>query len=181
MARATAIESRMESRLTLAALLCAVAFGLQAASPVDVFQFPDAALEARYRSLIAELRCPKCLNTNLAGSDAPIAQDLRVLVHRLLTQEAYSDDEVRAFLQARYGDFVLYDPPLKPGTYLLWFGPVVFIGLGLVLVAYRLSHQKAVELSMADRDQLQTILRDEIGEEFTERSITEERGALGNE
>lgn len=177
---ARAIESRIGSRLTLAALSFAVALGLQAASPVDVFQFPDEALEARYRSLIAEFRCPKCLNTNLAGSDAPIARDLRVTVHRLLTQEAYSDDEVRAFLQARYGDFVLYDPPLRPGTYLLWFGPIGFIALGLVLVAYRLSHQKAVRLSTADQARLQTILGEEIREEFSEASGQASGQGLGN-
>jgi cytochrome c-type biogenesis protein CcmH len=165
------------------ALLMAVAL-VQAASPVDIFQFPDDELEARYRDLIAEFRCPKCLNTNLAGSDAPIAQDLRSTVHRLLTQDAYSDEEVRSFLQARYGDFVLYDPPLRPGTYLLWFGPLLFIGLGLLLVAFRLSHQKAPELSAADLAHLKIILGDEpadaAGEEVREDSGETSAQALGD-
>lgn len=156
----------MLRRLAWVALLMAVTHNHHAASPVDVFQFPDAQLEARYRGLIAEFRCPKCLNTNLAGSDAPIAQDLRVTVHRLLTREAFSDAEVRTFLQARYGDFVLYDPPFRPGTYLLWFGPGLFVVLGLVLVGFRLAHQNAVALSSADQAQLRTILRDEMGEEL---------------
>ncbi len=156
----------MLSRLIWVALLMAVTFNHHAASPVDVFQFPDAQLEARYRGLIAEFRCPKCLNTNLAGSDAPIARDLRVTVHRLVTREAFSDAEVRTFLQARYGDFVLYDPPFRPGTYLLWFGPGVFVVLGLVLVAFRLAGQKAVALSSQDQSQLQAILGDETAEEL---------------
>ncbi|MCZ6659247.1 MAG: cytochrome c-type biogenesis protein CcmH [Gammaproteobacteria bacterium] len=154
----------MLRRLAWVALLMAVT--VHAASPVDVFQFPDAQLEARYRSLIAEFRCPKCLNTNLAGSDAPIARDLRVTVHRLVTREAFSDAEVRAFLQARYGDFVLYDPPFRPGTYLLWFGPGVFVVLGLVLVGFRLAHQKAAQLSSQDQARLQAILGDETAEEL---------------
>lgn len=102
-----------------------------AATPVDVYDFPDADTEARYRELIAEFRCPLCLNTNLAGSDAPIAQDLRRTVHRLVVAEQADDDTVRDFLQARYGDFVLYDPPFRPGTALLWLGPLVFLALGL--------------------------------------------------
>ena len=81
--------------------------------------------------MIDEFRCPKCLNTNLSGSDAPIAKDLRGTVHRLIVEEDYSDQEIRDFLQARYGDFVLYNPPFKPGTWLLWLAPVVFSVLGL--------------------------------------------------
>ena len=128
------------------------------ASPVDVYDFPDAAAEARYRVLVAEFRCPKCLNTNLAGSDAPIAQDLRAAVHRLIVLEGRSDDEVRDYLQARYGDFVLYDPPFKKATLALWLGPLVFAGIGLGLLAGRWRHQRKARLSDADRAQLRRIL-----------------------
>ena len=128
------------------------------ASPVDVYEFPDPATEARYRALVAELRCPKCLNTNLAGSDAPIAQDLRAAVHRLVVREGLADHEVRDYLQARYGDFILYDPPLQRSTLLLWVGPILFAGLGLVLIAGRLRCQQRARLSDADRARLQRIL-----------------------
>lgn len=117
--------------------LCGAA---RAASPVDLYEFESETQEARYRGLIAELRCPKCLNTNLAGSDAPIASDLRRTVHRLITEQGMSDEEIREFLQARYGDFVLYDPPFRPDTWILWLGPGLFLVLG-VFVLWRMLHQ----------------------------------------
>ncbi len=131
-----------------------------AASPVDLYAFETPAQEARYRALIAELRCPKCLNTNLAGSDAPIAADLRRTVHRLITEEEMSDDEIRSYLQARYGDFVLYDPPFRPDTWILWLGPLVFLLLG-VLVLWRMLRQPPREpLSAAEADRLRAMLDD---------------------
>ena len=142
----------------LALLLCCLP--AWAASPVDVYEFPDAETEARFRALIAEFRCPKCLNTNLAGSDAPIAQDLRAAVHRLVVSEGLSDAEVRDYLQARYGDFVLYDPPLKAATLALWGGPVLFVLAGLGLIAWRLNHQRGARLSDADQARLANILDD---------------------
>lgn len=143
--------------LTKLFLLLGAGFAL-GASPVDVYVFPDAATEARYHALIAELRCPKCLNTNLAGSDAPIAQDLRAAVHRLLVREGFSDRQVREHLQARYGDFILYDPPMKPATLLLWAGPVIFAVIGLGLLAKRLRRQQRARLSDAHRARLRRIL-----------------------
>lgn len=144
-----------------------LAFGLAAgllwglghgASPIDIYEFPDEELEARYRTLAAEFRCPKCLNVNLTGSDAPIAQDLRAAVYRLVVQEGRSDQEVRAFMQSRYGDFVLYDPPLRPGTWLLWGGPALFALLGLGLIGRRLRNQRSASLSGEDRARLRAIL-----------------------
>ncbi|MCY4566307.1 MAG: cytochrome c-type biogenesis protein CcmH [Gammaproteobacteria bacterium] len=141
-----------------ACLLCVLAVSGMAASPVDVHHFPDTESERRYRALVNEFRCPKCLNVNISGSDAPIAQDLRAAVYRLAVLEGRSDQEVRDFLQARYGDFVLYDPPLKPGTLLLWLGPAVFVLLGLGLVGRRLRRQRAAVLDAEDRRRLQAIL-----------------------
>lgn len=138
-------------------LLLGAGFAL-GASPVDVYVFPDAATEARYHALIAELRCPKCLNTNLAGSDAPIAQDLRAAVHRLIVREGFADRQVREYLQVRYGDFILYDPPMKPATLILWAGPIVFAAIGLGLLARRLRRQQQARLSDADRARLRRIL-----------------------
>jgi cytochrome c-type biogenesis protein CcmH len=100
-----------------------------AATPVDVYEFKTEEQETRYRELIAEIRCPKCLNTNIAGSDATSAQTLRAAVHRLVVTEGRTDEEVLAFMQDRYGDFVLYDPPLTANTWFLWGLPV---GIGLV-------------------------------------------------
>lgn len=130
-----------------------------AATPVDIYEFESPAQEARYRTLIDEFRCPKCLNTNLSGSDAPIAQDLRRTVHRLLVAEGKSDAEIRDFLQQRYGDFVLYNPPLRPGTLVLWGAPVAFALIGL-LVLWRVLRQsnRAVQLSASDEARIAEIV-----------------------
>ena len=122
------------------------------AGPVDVYDFPNPELEARYRSLIDEFRCPKCLNTNLSGSDAPIAKDLRGTVHRLLVEEGMSDQQVRDYLQARYGDFVLYKPPLKPGTWPLWGAPVLFALIG-IWVIYRVVIRPRPDLTLSRIEQ----------------------------
>lgn len=137
--------------------LCALALSSLAASaatPVDVFEFDSAAQESRYRALIDEFRCPKCLNTNLSGSDAPIAQDLRRTVHRLLVKEGLSDQQIRDFLQQRYGDFVLYDPPFRPGTYVLWLAPVVFLLIG-AFVLFRVVRQPPRDRTLSEDEQEQ--------------------------
>ena len=98
---------------------------------IDALEFQEPSLEERYYALLEVIRCPKCLNTNLAGSDAPIAQDLRKLVHRLL-HEGKTDKEIREHLVERYGEFILYDPPLSPTTLFLWILPIV----GVLLVGW---------------------------------------------
>jgi cytochrome c-type biogenesis protein CcmH len=127
--------------LILALLALSSASACFAVSQIDTFEFSDEVQERRYRALIDEFRCPKCLNTNLAGSDAPIAQDLRKVVYRLVVIEAKADQEVRDYLQVRYGDFVLYDPPFNARTWYIW---VVPIGLGLLGVFVILGLQRRV-------------------------------------
>lgn len=146
---------------TVLSVLLALGAAGWASGPVDVHEFPTAEMEARYRALIDEFRCPKCLNTNLSGSDAPIAQDLRATVHRLLVEEGLEDQAVRDYLQARYGDFVLYDPPFKPGTWILWIAPVVFLALGLWVLARVLRSGREVTLEAADRARLEQILKEQ--------------------
>lgn len=150
-----ALFRRGAAALCLSLAVAGVAF---AASPVDLFEFETAEQEARYQALIAELRCPKCLNTNLAGSDAPIAADLRRAVHRLITEEDMSDDEILAFLQARYGDFVLYDPPFRPGTWVLWLAPAGFLLVGGCVLWRMLGRRGASTLSADDSARLRRIL-----------------------
>ena len=126
----------------------------QAESQIDIYPFADEAEERRYKGLIEEFRCPKCLNTNLAGSDAPIAKDLRGTVYRLQVSEGYSDQKIRDYLRERYGDFVLYDPPFSVQTWYIWITP---IGIGLLALAIvgrllsRARKQTSVVLSDADR------------------------------
>jgi cytochrome c-type biogenesis protein CcmH len=127
---------------------------------IEAFQFDDATQEARYRALTEEFRCPKCLNTNLAGSDAPIAADLRSTVHRLILEGA-TDQGIRDYLQARYGDFVLYDPPVRRDTLLLWIAPALLLAVGLVMVVVlaRRRRGSAEPLSDAEQARLDELLR----------------------
>ena len=127
-----------------------------AVSTIDAFEFEDGGERLRYNDLIAEFRCPKCLNTNLPGSDAPVARDLRRTVYRLVN-EGMTDDQVRRYLQDRYGDFVLYDPPVRANTWILWFGPP-FVLLAGILVLRRIgSRVTRVSLSDDERARLEAI------------------------
>ncbi|MDX9874009.1 MAG: cytochrome c-type biogenesis protein CcmH [Spongiibacteraceae bacterium] len=129
------------SRLLLSALL-GLAASLATAA-IDPHQFETVEQQERYQRFTAELRCPKCQNQNLAGSDAEIAADLRRELRRLI-DEGYSDQQIIDFMVARYGEFVLYRPPLDRNTVLLWaapvaFGVVGFAALGTLLIRRRRS------------------------------------------
>lgn len=100
------------------------------ASAIDPFPFRSEVEEQRYRSLLEELRCTVCQNQSLADSDAPLARDLRRELFNMLQQDL-SDMEIRHFMVERYGDFVLYRPPLAKHTILLWFGPIVLLLISL--------------------------------------------------
>ena len=105
----------------------------QASDPAPL-RFRDGAEEARFHALVSQLRCVMCQNQSLADSDAQIARDLRAQVLQLM-REGRSDDEIEAYLVERYSDFVLYRPPMKPSTWLLWFGPALLLLAGGVAVA----------------------------------------------
>src|SRR5665213_1787431 len=98
---------------------------------------PASPLDARLKKLELGLRCLVCQNQTLADSDAPLAADLRGEI-RELAVAGKNDDDIRAFLTARYGDFVLYNPPVQPNTWLLWFGPFILLAAGM-LVWWRMS------------------------------------------
>ena len=111
--------------LVLAAML-AIIISSTAYAAIDVYDFDSVQQEAQYRGLIAELRCPKCQNQNLAGSDAPIAQDLKQKTYDLV-KDGRSDGEIRDYMQERYGDFISYKPPVRPSTWILWFFPPLLL------------------------------------------------------
>ncbi|HEU4774679.1 MAG TPA: cytochrome c-type biogenesis protein [Lysobacter sp.] len=119
--------------LLAASLLPGIAFAQATRDPAPL-QFTDQAEADRFHALTAELRCVKCQNQSLADSNAGIAQDLRHEVLTLMRQDK-TDAEVKHYLVARYGEFVLYRPQVDPKTWLLWFGPglVLLVG-GLVVV-----------------------------------------------
>ncbi len=97
------------------------------ANTADIpFDFSNTAQEQQYKQLIEELRCLVCQNQSLADSSADLAQDLRNEIFQMIV-DGKSDKEIINFLVARYGDFVLYKPPLNPSTLLLWFGPFILL------------------------------------------------------
>jgi cytochrome c-type biogenesis protein CcmH len=126
---------------------------------IEVYEFEKEETEQRFHGLIAELRCPKCQNQNLAGSNAEIAKDLKARIYQLINQ-GKSDAEIVDYLIERYGDFVTYRPPVKPSTLLLWFGPfALFFLVGLFLL-WRTSQVDKLpsDLPDLDRKKLQQVL-----------------------
>lgn len=137
----------------LAATLLALLFATRAFA-IDPLPFENAAEEARFRALAAELRCVMCQNQSLADSNAMIAQDLRREVFELM-REGRSDDEIKHFLVERYGEFVLYKPPVQGRTFLLWFGPLLVLlgGAAAVFVIVRKRAASAPPVPPASGDE----------------------------
>ena len=129
-------------------------------------QLADPALEARARALSAGLRCLVCQNETIDESNAGLAHDIRILVRERLTQGDTDTQAVQAIV-ARYGDFVLLNPPLKPATYVLWFGPVAILAAGLAGCLLWLRRRRpeiaAGPLSTDEQSRLNELLRDRPG------------------
>jgi cytochrome c-type biogenesis protein CcmH len=134
----------------------------RAVQPDEVLM--DPRLEARARSLSAELRCMVCQNESIDESNADLARDLRLLVRERL-QAGDSDDQIRTFLVRRYGDFILLKPPFKLETWLLWSAPflVLVAGGGIILVSRRRQNNSipANPLSGAERARLDALLEED--------------------
>ena len=157
------LSPRRPARRAAAALALALAALL--AQPAPAREAPlvgaDPVIEHHMMELAATLRCLQCQNQTLADSNAPLAVDLRDQIRTLLKGGA-SDDKVREYLVARYGDFVLYDPPLKGSTLLLWFGPLLLLVCGFAaLYRAQLRRRAAPDdppLSEADDQRAQQLL-----------------------
>ena len=111
--------------------------------------FSDDAYVKRYQNLLEELRCPKCQNQNLADSNAPISNDLKEEIQRLLEQ-GLDDDDIKRALTERYSDFILYDPKFNKNTYFLWLAPFIVLLIGFWWV-YSMSTKNYISQSK-DRD-----------------------------
>jgi cytochrome c-type biogenesis protein CcmH len=136
-------------RWLVAALLL---LGITSAHAIDPLPFKDRAEEVRFQNLTRELRCLVCQNQNLADSEADLARDLRRQVFEMM-QAGKSDAEIKDYLVARYNDFVLYDPPMKPGTWLLWIGPFVLVTVGIGVVqgiVRRRARQAIADIELED-------------------------------
>ncbi len=142
--------------------LIAAPAAAQEPPPAPDRPLPDAAQEARARALFEDIRCVVCQHEAIADSPAGIAADMRRLVREEIAA-GRSDAQVRTDLVQRYGDFVLFTPPLRAGTWLLWFGPLAALlatGAGLLFVSRRRRTETA-PLSLAEEGDLARILADE--------------------
>jgi cytochrome c-type biogenesis protein CcmH len=128
---------------------------------IEVYQFDFSEQEERFHQLSDQLRCPMCLNSNLSGSDAPIAADLRAEIYEQII-DGRTNDEIIDFMTQRYGDFINYRPPLNQGTVLLWFGPLVLLLVGLLIVWRMAISNQAVDqarsLTAEEQKKLEKIL-----------------------
>ena len=117
-------------------ILCVLLVSSQANARFETHDFATPQMEKDYNVLVQELRCLVCQNQNLADSNAELAQDMRLRVYKMLS-DGSSKDEIVEFMVVRYGDFVMYRPPVKSTTFLLWFGPLIFFAVAaLVVVSY---------------------------------------------
>ena len=138
---------------------------LPAAVTLESFTFPTKAEEQHFKDVIGQLRCLVCQNETLADSDADLAHDLRAEVYEMM-KSGKSDKEVIDFLVNRYGDFVLYNPPVKPSTYLIWYGPFVLLAIAVLLLIRAVGRQRQVEqpeISAEERKRLERLLGDNAG------------------
>ncbi len=130
---------------------------------LEPLKFESSSQESRYKALIAELRCLVCQNQNLADSNAELAGDLRLLTYNMILSGS-SDTEIVQFMVSRYGDFVLYRPPFKPSTALLWFAPLIFLAGGcfvLFLIFRSRNNNSISNVSSAQREKLRNLMRDD--------------------
>jgi len=130
---------------------------------LEQFDFTGNVDEDRFKELIAEIRCLVCQNQSLSDSDAELAHDLRQEVYDLM-QTGQENAQIVDFMVARYGDFVLYSPPVKPSTYLLWYGPFVLLAIGflfLIKTVRQRTRQTESDFSEQEQERLKAILGDE--------------------
>jgi cytochrome c-type biogenesis protein CcmH len=142
---------------------------MAAASPVSAVEpdemLADPAAEERARDLSTEIRCLVCQNQSIDESNAPLAEDMRVLIRERI-RSGDSNAEIKDYLTARYGDFVLLKPPMKPETYALWFGPAVVVALGGLGVAVYFRRRRRMRpaasrgLSEAEESRLRELMNE---------------------
>ncbi|OGA52462.1 MAG: hypothetical protein A3F74_23225 [Betaproteobacteria bacterium RIFCSPLOWO2_12_FULL_62_58] len=129
----------------------------------------DPRLEQRMMAIAAELRCLVCQNQSIADSDADLAKDFRNQIREKL-QQGQSERDIIGYMTARYGDFVLWRPPFKPTTLLLWLGPLLLVVAGLIALFFRLARErKAGEIELSETEHARAALLLESRREMEER------------
>ena len=130
-------------------ILCVALMSVSVQAAFNVTEFETAEQLQRYQALIAELRCLVCQNQNIADSNAELAVDLKNIVQqKILSGE--TDAQILDFMTERYGDFVLYRPPLKSKTFLLWLGPILFLFIALLLAMVYIRRTKKVQFNPSE-------------------------------
>jgi len=137
-------------KILLSLVFLLSAFSVQA--KIESKDFPNEQMEADYTSLVAELRCLVCQNQSLSDSNAELAVDMRTKVFKMLS-EGKSKAEIADFMVARYGDFVLYRPPVKSSTFLLWFGPLIFFVIAAFIVFSFMRRQSIEKPAIDEQEQ----------------------------
>ncbi|MDD5275870.1 MAG: cytochrome c-type biogenesis protein CcmH [Methylovulum sp.] len=139
-------------------LILLLLFAPFAAQAIDSRQFANPEQQKAYEALTSELRCLVCQNQTIGDSNAELAADLRRQVQEML-QQGKSRDEIVQFMTDRYGDFVLYKPPFKAKTGLLWLGPILFLLIGLIAVYLFVRQRKSATINQQQADNLAEIRR----------------------
>ncbi len=140
---------------------------------IEVHEFDNDVDRQRYQTFIDEMRCPKCQNQNLAGTNSPIAMDLRRELE-LMIKDGKSDKEIVDFMVERYGEFILYRPRLSPATLLLWGAPIVLLVFGVIMLLLivrkrrRLDVEGNAGLSATERERLNNLLNASSDNDSTE-------------
>lgn len=155
-------------RVLIASLLLLLGWVVQAPAmaAIDVYTFDNDNQEQVFRELTRELRCPKCQNQDIADSNAGLAKDLRDKTYQMVRQ-GKDKDEIVDYMVARYGNFILYNPPLMASTLILWLGPllVIVIGLGVVVMRSRrpVAIARPVDSALSEEEQhrLAELLKEE--------------------
>lgn len=134
-------------RFLVLVVLCMTSAVVSAA--IETHEFNNELDRKRYQSFVEDMRCPKCQNQNLAGSDAPISADLRQKIYEMI-QLGKSDKEIVDFMVERYGDFILYRPRVTPATYALWGAPLFLLIAGVIVLILILRRRRRLALEQSN-------------------------------
>ena len=142
-------------QFTLLLLLIQGAF----AESIDVKDFENSTQESRYIDLIDNIRCPVCQGQSIGGSNSGLAKDLREQVRKMILNDK-SDDDIYLFMIERYGDFVIFKPPINWKTYLLWFTPLIFLVLCFIYLIRIISKKRDFSVkSSAEIERAKNLLK----------------------
>ncbi len=137
-------------------VFCLIQFSY--AESIEAKKFDNNSQEMRYRALIDEIRCPVCQGQSIGGSNAALAKDLREKVREMVVGSK-SDDDIRKFMTDRYGDFVVFKPPVNTATYILWFAPFIFLIIGVVFLFKSVKNKKNIKTNNIDTSKADKLLK----------------------